>query len=174
MWVDRQCYRDGNSENSSHLNHPLLLYPGLKSGSLWLDFLARARFFAGICELRPRHSYFSSRHGHASTNRQNTPFGPLSAANVYVHILIDTFPRSVIINSDRIYSQCPTDPTPQIRIFRQRTINEPPNKPIDRIVGIIKSWARNRKIALFGLEVAAVVAVGVPVVRGSGTGFDGL
>lgn len=87
--------------------------------------------------------------------------------------LIDPFPRSVIINSNPPEILFILN-VPQIRVFRQRTNNEPPNKPIDRIVGRIKSRAWNRKIAPFGLEVAAVVAVGVPVVRGAGTGFDGL
>jgi hypothetical protein len=39
---------------------------------------------------------------------------------------------------------------------------------------MIKSCKLNRKIAPFGLEVAAVEVVGVPVESGLGTGVDGL
>ena len=61
-----------------------------------------------------------------------------------------------------------------IMIARQRTANDPPNSPIDSTAGIIKSRNSKRKIAPFGLEVAAVEVVGVPVESGLGTGVDGL
>jgi hypothetical protein len=61
-----------------------------------------------------------------------------------------------------------------IIIAHQRIANEPPNRPIDSTAGIIKSRKLKRRIAPFGLEVAAVEVVGVPVESGLGTGVDGL
>ena len=58
-------------------------------------------------------------------------------------------------------------------IFYRTTI-QPPNNPRDSIAGIVNPRTSNRETASFGLEVADVEPVSVPVVRGLGTGFDGL
>jgi len=61
-----------------------------------------------------------------------------------------------------------------IMTAHQSTANAPPNRPMDSTAGIIKSRSSKRKIAPFGLEVAPVEVVGLPVESGLGTGVDGL
>lgn len=56
----------------------------------------------------------------------------------------------------------------------QITAIHPPNKQSDSIAGIISSRISNRATAPFGVDVADVVPVAVPVERGLGTGVDGL